>query len=140
MSVEFAQVSEGDLIPERELRFSRESVMAYAAAGGDHNRIHWDEAYAQEAGLPGVIAHGMLTMGSASAVVEDWAGPGAYVSAYRTKFTDLVPVPYAGDAVVEVSGVVKKVDAEARSAAVELQVTHEGTKVLGNARVTVQWR
>lgn len=139
MSVDFAQVSVGDVIPARRLRFTRERVVEYAAASGDRNRIHWDETYAREVGLPGVIAHGMLTMGSASAVVEEWAGPGAFVAAYRTKFTGLVPVPYSGEAVVEVAGVVKAVEAETRSAVVELQVTNEGAKVLGNARLTVRW-
>lgn len=34
----------------------------YAAASGDHNPIHLDDAAARAAGLPGVILHGMSTM------------------------------------------------------------------------------
>ncbi len=34
---------------------------AYAQASGDHNRIHLDETVAKAMGLPGVIAHGMLS-------------------------------------------------------------------------------
>jgi acyl dehydratase len=40
-----------------------ESLRAYAEASGDHNQIHLDEAVAKQAGLPGIIAHGMLTAG-----------------------------------------------------------------------------
>jgi acyl dehydratase len=40
---------------------TQEQLRAYAQASGDHNPIHLDEAVARKAGLPGVIAHGMLT-------------------------------------------------------------------------------
>ena len=36
---------------------------AYAAASGDSNPIHADDAAAAGEGLPGVVAHGMLTLG-----------------------------------------------------------------------------
>ncbi|MGK5086995.1 MaoC/PaaZ C-terminal domain-containing protein [Bdellovibrionota bacterium FG-2] len=38
-------------------------LQAYAKASGDSNPIHVDEAAARGAGLPGIIAHGMLTAG-----------------------------------------------------------------------------
>ena len=37
-----------------------ERLRAYALASGDPNPIHLDDAVARRAGLPGVIAHGML--------------------------------------------------------------------------------
>ncbi|MCY0870202.1 MAG: MaoC/PaaZ C-terminal domain-containing protein [Firmicutes bacterium] len=40
-----------------------EHLRAYADASGDDNPIHTDEEAARGFGLPGVIAHGMLTMG-----------------------------------------------------------------------------
>ena len=133
-------VAVGDALPGRTVEIDRERVVAYAAASGDHNRIHWDERYARDVGLPGVIGHGLLTMASAVAMVEDWAGSEAYVADYRTKFVGLVPVPHEGVAVVEVAGVVKSVDQETKTVVVELNVTHEGAKVLGNARCTVCWK
>ena len=42
---------------------TREQLRAYAEASGDFNAIHLDEEVARKAGLPGVIAHGMLTAG-----------------------------------------------------------------------------
>lgn len=138
-AVDFTSLAVGDTLPRRAVEIDRERLVAYAAFSGDRNRIHWDEAYASEVGLPGVIAHGMFTMASAAAMVEDWAGSGAYVAEYRTKFTGLVPVPYKGTATVDVAGVVKSVDADSRSAVVELTVTFGEAKVLGNARLTVRW-
>jgi acyl dehydratase len=39
---------------------TREQLRAYAEASGDFNPIHLDEEVAKKAGLPGIIAHGML--------------------------------------------------------------------------------
>jgi acyl dehydratase len=39
---------------------SRADLVAYAAASGDLNPIHWDHGAARAAGLPGVIVHGLL--------------------------------------------------------------------------------
>jgi acyl dehydratase len=41
----------------------------YAEASGDHNRIHTDPEFARSVGLPGIIVHGMCTMGFASRAV-----------------------------------------------------------------------
>jgi acyl dehydratase len=43
----------------------------YAAASGDHNPIHLDDAAARAAGLPGVILHGMSTMAIGCTVAVD---------------------------------------------------------------------
>lgn len=49
----------------------------YAAASGDHNPLHTDPAFAQAAGLDGVIAHGMLVMGLLGRLATGLAGPTA---------------------------------------------------------------
>jgi acyl dehydratase len=50
---------------------SREQIRDYCQASGDWNKIHWDEAFAKESGLPSVIAHGMLTMGLAARALQE---------------------------------------------------------------------
>jgi len=79
----------------------------YASVSGDFNPIHWNERTAREVGLPGVIAHGMLTMALASRLVTAWAGdPGAVVEC-AVRFTRPVVVPdNAEGALVELSGTV----------------------------------
>lgn len=49
----------------------------YAGASGDFNPIHQDDEFAKAAGMGGVFAHGMLSMGFVGQLVTDWAGPGA---------------------------------------------------------------
>ncbi|WP_029268687.1 MaoC/PaaZ C-terminal domain-containing protein, partial [Virgibacillus alimentarius] len=45
---------------------SRLDLIKYAGASGDFNPIHTIDAAAEKAGLPGIIAHGMWTMGNLS--------------------------------------------------------------------------
>lgn len=80
-------------------------LVMYAGASGDFNRIHYDLPFAQEAGLGGVIAHGMLTMGFAAQLLTDWGGAGSFVQAIDARF--LSPVR-PGDTVF-LEGVVKSV-------------------------------
>ncbi len=49
-------------------------VKAYADAGGDRNPLHQDDAVARAAGFPGIVAHGMFTMGHLAACLTRWAG------------------------------------------------------------------
>lgn len=65
-------------------------LVMYAGASGDFNRIHYDLPFAMEAGLGGVIAHGMLTMGFAGQLLTGWAGPRAYVKAISARFVSSV--------------------------------------------------
>ena len=51
-----------------------EAVKAYADAGGDQNPLHQDEAFARAAGFPGIIAHGMFTMGHLAACAFEMGG------------------------------------------------------------------
>jgi len=128
-----SSVSVGDALPPRTVHIDRARLVQYAGASLDRNRIHWDERFAKEVGLPDVIAHGMFTMGSAVTVVTDWVGDAGRVVEYGVRFTKPVVVPYETGADVEVSGVVKAVDAETGRVTVELTATCAGEKVLGRA-------
>ena len=133
-----ADLAVGDVVATRTLTFGRRDLVRYAGASGDLNPIHWNDRFAVEVGLPGVIAHGMLTMGAAVSAVVDWAGdPGAVVD-YGVRFTRPVPVPDPGEAVLEVVATVGALDADAGTARVDLTVTADGARVLGKAQVVVR--
>jgi acyl dehydratase len=134
---DIADLTVGDVIGIREILVDRARLVRYAGASGDFNPIHWNDVVAHEVGLPGVIAHGMFTMGAAVAVVEDWAGDPGRVVDYQTRFTRPVPVPNPGEAVVEVSAAIGAVDLEARTVRVDLTVTCGGTRVLGRSQAVV---
>lgn len=123
---------EGEALGPRTFHLTRADLVAYAEASGDHNPIHQDESVALAVGLPGVIAHGMLTLGLAARAVAEWF-PGAEVLEFGSKFTHPVVVPSEGTADVEFSAVVKKVESDEAGTVVALLLTatHAGTKVLG---------
>ncbi|WP_022873317.1 MaoC family dehydratase [Nesterenkonia alba] len=123
------QLEKGQSIGEQTVGISRADLIRYAAASGDHNPIHWNDRFAREVGLQGVIAHGMLTMGLAADLVTAWAGDPAAVVDYQTRFTKPVPVPDAEagspethTAWLNISGKVGKIDAEAGTVRVDLTV------------------
>lgn len=135
----FEAVGVGAAIPAQSYPISRETLVRYAGASGDFNRIHWNERFATSVGLPDVIAHGMLTMAEAVRAVTDWIGdPGAVVD-YGVRFTR--PVVVADDdvgAVLHVTGEVRETNAVDRTAVIVLIVTFDGQTVLAKARAVVQ--
>ncbi|GAA1773527.1 MaoC/PaaZ C-terminal domain-containing protein [Nostocoides vanveenii] len=137
MARQFSEVAVGDVLGPVTVSVTRETLLAYAAASLDQNPIHQDEDFATSVGLPDVIAHGMWTMGATGTVAADWAGDAGRVLRYGTRFTSMVVVPREG-AALEVSGVVKSLDAATKQATVELTTTASGAKVLGRCLATVQ--
>ena len=120
---DIATLAVGDVIATRTVTFDRADLVRYAGASGDFNPIHWNDKVAEGAGLPGVIAHGMLTMGTVVGLVADWAGdPGAVVD-YQTRFTKPVEVPNPGAASIEVTGTIGVIDTAAGTVRVDLAVT-----------------
>jgi acyl dehydratase len=73
----FEDVKVGDELPAlvkgplEQIQLTR-----YAGASGDFNPIHQDDEFAKAAGMGGVFAHGMLSMGFVAQAVSDWAGAG----------------------------------------------------------------
>ncbi len=117
----------------------RADLVRYAGAAGDFNPIHWNDRVACEVGLPGVVAHGMYTLALASRALMSWVPDPSDVQTFGARFTRPLVVPDDEDgARVEVSGVVRSLDAESGSATLELTVTHEGQKVLGMCRAVVR--
>ena len=132
-----ASVRVGDALPTTTVVLDRAGLVEYTAAARDFNAIHWSDRVAVEVGLPGVIAHGMLTMGAASRLLTEWAGDPTAVLTYSTRFTRPVVVPDPGSAVVEVTGSVRSVDEAAGQVVVELVVTCDGATVLTKTRATI---
>lgn len=131
----FEQLSVGDVVAERESRLTRDSLVRYAGASGDFNPIHYRDDVAQSVGLPGVLVHGMLTMGAAGSVVTDWLGAAAWVADFQSRFTRPVPVDASEGAAIAVTATVAAIDAEARTARIDLKVVFDGSTVLGKAQL-----
>ncbi len=116
----------------------RADLVRYAGASGDFNPIHWSDRVAGSVGLPGVIAHGMLTMALAGRALTTWAGGVANIVEYGVRFTRPVPVPDDDNGtVLVVSGVVSQADPDG-TVRIDLTAATDGEAVLGMARATVR--
>lgn len=133
-------VEVGTVVAERTVHLSRDSLVRYAGASGDFNPIHYRDDVAASVGLPGVLAHGMLTMGLAVQPVSEWLGDRGTVQRYGVRFTRPVVVDPEQGADVTVVAKVGTVDADGRPQRIDLTVTAGGQTVLGKAQVTVVLR
>lgn len=135
MSGGFGAIAVGDVVAERTQHLTRDSLVRYAGASGDFNPIHYRDDVAASVGLPGVLAHGMLTMGTAVQPVVDWLGDRGWVSDYQVRFTRPVVVdPTEGATLTIVAKVGALDEAGAR---IDLTVSVAGETVLGKAQVRV---
>jgi len=126
----------GTQLPSLAVRFTRERLVRYAGAATDFNPIHYSEHFARLAGLPGVIAHGMLTMGTALRVVTNWVGDPSRVTSYFVRFTRPVVVPDDANGVeVQFNATVAAI--EGSLVTVSIEAICDGQKVLGAARAEV---
>jgi acyl dehydratase len=121
MTVHFEDLNVGDEVPSLARTVNRDDVRAYADAGGDHNPLHQDDDVARTAGFPGIIAHGMFTMGHLAACVAAWAGDPANVVRISAQFR--APV-FMGEVIVA-GGRVRSMDEKTRTVVAELWVTVE---------------
>ena len=108
-------------LPELTRVVTREDVKAYADASGDANPLHQDDDAARAAGFPGIVAHGMFTMGHLASCVTRWAGGPERVRRLSAQFR--APV-LMGEEIVA-GGRVKAVDVEDGVAVVECWVSLE---------------
>ncbi|AKU25216.1 dehydratase [Geobacillus sp. LC300] len=68
---------------------SRLDLIKYAGASGDYNPIHTIDDEAKKAGLPGIIAHGMWTMGNLAKLFTPYYKEG-FVQDYFVRFQSMV--------------------------------------------------
>jgi acyl dehydratase len=128
----------GEKLPVRTFRVTRADLVRYAGASGDFNPIHWSDRTAVKVGLPGVIAHGMLTMALVGRAITDWTGDPAAVVEYGVRFTKPVVVPDDDEGTeVEVGAEVKDVTGDGL-ARLDITATCQGEKVLTQARAMVR--
>jgi acyl dehydratase len=136
---EFSALEVGQVVAEGEFPITRDSLVRYAGASGDFNPIHYRDDVAKQVGLPGVLAHGMLTMGLAIQPVISWLEGSGEVVDYSVRFTKPVVVPATGEAVVSVVATVAAKDEENSRVRVDLTTTFEGNTVLGKAQAWVKF-
>jgi acyl dehydratase len=135
----FDDVQVGDELPAQHARLSRGDLVNYSGVAGDANPIHWDEDIAKLAGLPDVIAHGMLTMGLGAGFASAWTGDPGAVTRYTVRLSAPAIVSSDG-ADIEFTGRIKSLDPATRSGVVIVGAKSDGRKIFGLATLNVRFR
>ncbi|TDL74401.1 dehydratase [Rhodococcus qingshengii] len=100
------QLQVGESVKEIQLEpVSRIDLIKYAGASGDFNPIHTIDEEAKKAGLPGIIAHGMWTMGNLAKLFTPYYEEG-FVKDYSIRFKGMV---FLND-VITLKATLKEVD------------------------------
>lgn len=136
----FDDVKVGDELAVRHTRLSRGDLVNYAGVAGDANPIHWDEDIAKLAGLPDVIAHGMLTMGLGAGFTSAWSGDPGAVTRYAVRLSQPAIVSAKEGCDIEFSGRIKSLDPQTRSGVVVVAAKSAGRKIFGLATMNVRFR
>jgi len=127
----------GFVLPELRVTITRPGIVRYSGASTDFNEIHFSDRHAEAIGLPGVVAHGMWTMGAGMRVVTDWIGDPGRVLEYFVRFTRPVVVPDTDEGVEVVYNAVVKAVVDG-VATLSITATCGDDAVLGAARAQVR--
>jgi acyl dehydratase len=136
----FDDVRVGDEFPAHHTRLSRGDLVNYAGVAGDANPIHWDEDIAKLAGLPDVIAHGMLTMGLGAGFASSWSGDPGAVTRYAVRLSQPAIVSATEGTDIEFTGRIKSLDPATRTGVVIVGAKSAGRKIFGLATLNIRFR
>lgn len=84
-----AEISKGESLETTLKPVTRMNLIKYSGSSGDFNPIHTIDEEAKKAGLPGIIAHGMWTMGNLSKLFSPYFEEG-YIKDYNIRFSGMV--------------------------------------------------
>jgi len=85
-----AEITPGQRLDQVVHTIERADLIRYAGASGDFNPIHWNDEWAKSVGLPGVIAHGMFSMGVAARMISAFADNPAAIKRLRVRFSAMI--------------------------------------------------
>ncbi|MAI77934.1 MAG: acyl dehydratase [Deltaproteobacteria bacterium] len=123
-SLNYADVTVGDSLPELPIDLTVSLIVAGAVASQDYTPVHHDKSAAQAAGMQDVFMNILTTNGLVSRFVTDWAGMDSRVTDVAIKLgTPNLP----GDTMVLTGAVIEKNDQEG---SVTVEVT--GKNAWGN--------
>ena len=125
LTVRFEDLAVGDEAFSVSRVVTRDDVKRYADASGDQNPLHQDEDFARAVGFPGIIAHGMFTMGHLARSLTDWLGDPSRLKRLSVQFR--APV-FMGETIVA-EGRVKALDRATQTAVLDVwvRVERDGT-------------
>ena len=133
----FDSVNVGDMLPSLSLpRVTRSALALYAEASGDPNPIHIDVAFAHAAGMPDVLAHGMLLMAWLGRLLTQWA-PQRDLREFGVRFSAMT---FVGERITCTGRVIEKQERGGeRVVKIEVKTTNDAgeLKVVGDAWIAL---
>ena len=95
--------------------------MKYAGASGDFNPLHTDDQFANKAGLDGVIAHGMLSMGLIGKYVRQVIGDKGNIEQIQVRFSSMAKP----QDVLTCKGKIASIEEEVKSVTFDVVATNQ---------------
>ncbi|MDI3328098.1 MAG: MaoC/PaaZ C-terminal domain-containing protein [Alicyclobacillaceae bacterium] len=136
MALTFEHLREGmELEPLVKPPVDRVQLVKYAGASGDFNPLHTVDDFARQAGLDGVIAHGMLSMGFLGQYVRHLVDAGADIKRMQVRFSRMVK---PGD-VLTCKGKVIAVRQNDRTAELEIAAVNQRGEVVTAGKAEVRF-
>lgn len=138
MALEYGELREGlELEPMVKPPINKVQLARYAGASGDFNPIHLDEDFARQAGMDGVITHGMLNMSFLAQYASNLAGDNAELVRLRVRF---VAISKPGD-VITCTGKIAKLSEKdgARYATLEIKGEKAPDQVVAAGEVVLRF-
>ena len=103
----YSEIEVGAALPVLTQRpITRQTLAVYCGASGDHNPVHVDIDFARAAGLPDVIAHGMLVMAYMGRTLTQWVSQ-ERIRGFSTRYMAMTQI---GDAITCTGAVLEKLE------------------------------
>ncbi len=135
-----SQVKIGDQVPLLTKHCTLTSMIAYAGATWDWNRLHYDLDYLQAKGLKAPVVDGQVFGAYVVQAIQDWLGESAFISELDFRYAGLV----FAEEHVQVSGEVTEVTSSGVSLSLNIDVVDSNGAVLRPAvtpiTAKVVWR
>lgn len=137
----YEDVAVGDELTPLRKEIDLPHMMAYGAATWDFIRVHYDADHVRELGFPGPFLDGQMLGAFLAQLVQDWAGPRAFLR--KLSFRNRVMV-YPGDSLVccgTVTALIPEDDGGAGAGLAECELWIEnqnGERVVDRASATVR--
>jgi acyl dehydratase len=122
-----ADLRPGAAMPVAEQRFSAHDLVAYGGATWDWHRLHYDDGFAKEMGLPAPVIDGQIYGALFAKQAIAWLGPKAFIRRLDFRMRSMA---FAGDT-LRIEGQVSELRKEAGGEVVVLsqQLTKDGAVV-----------
>ena len=136
MAIEWANIQEGDTLPELRKKPGVTQLVKYAAGSGDFNPLHHDYAFPQAKAIGSIILHGRFKYASLGELVSNWLGHEARIRKISCQYRGM-DFP---DREMVCRGAVKRKWEESGEKLVELEVwteNNEGKRTTPGGAVVV---